>query len=161
MRERAQKLVSAASAIAGAGVTLSAITPEITDGRLRYKFVEVVLDKKARTAMLTMSGPSENAPKDVAAARSLGAELWHLRAFRELDDALLRLRFNHEDIGLVLVRSRGDANKILAHDQFLCENESDRFLHEVQLKVSRVLRRLDITAKSLFAVMDPESAFSG
>jgi benzoyl-CoA-dihydrodiol lyase len=161
VRERAQKLAGAAPTSTPAGVALEAIAPETSDGRLRYKHVELVLDKKGRTATLTMSAPTVDAPKDVAAARALGGELWHLRAFRELDDALLRLRFNHEDVGLVLVKTRGDAQKILAHDQFLVTHEGDRFLKEVRLKVARVLRRLDLTARSLFAVMDPESCFAG
>src|SRR5205814_155167 len=77
------------------------------------------------------------------------------------DDALLRLRFNHEEIGLVLVRSRGDAAKVLEHDAFLSAHQDDRFLKEVRLKLARVLRRFDLTARSLFAIMDPESCFSG
>ena len=161
VRERAQKLAGAPSS-APSGVALTPLQAEASDGRVRYKHVELVLDKKARTATLTVSGPTEDAPKDVAAARALGAELWHLRAFRELDDALLRLRFNHEEVGLVLVKTRGDLDKILAHDRFLYAHAgTDRFLGEVQHKVARVLRRLDLTARSLFAVMDPESAFAG
>ncbi len=160
VRERVTKLAGAAAS-ATVGVKLATITPEVTSDRLRYRHVEVVLEGKARTAMLTVTGPSEDAPKSVDEARKLGAELWHLRAFRELDDALLRLRFNHEEIGLVLVRTRGNADKVLAHDAFLCDHEGDRFVKEVRLKVARVLRRLDLTAKSLFAIMDPESCFSG
>jgi benzoyl-CoA-dihydrodiol lyase len=141
------------------GVELPALTPEVSDGRTRYQHVELVVDGKTRTATLTISAPTTPPPADHAAAQT--AELWHLRAFRELDDALLRLRFNHEDIGLVLVRTRGDATLVLAHDQFLCAHDHVRFLREVRLKVARVLRRLDLTAKSLFAIFDPESCFSG
>ena len=160
VRERAVKMAGVAKETT-TGVKLAPLTSDISPDRLRYKYVDVQLDAKARTAMLTMTGPSDAAPTSVDEARRLGSELWHLRAFRELDDALLRLRFNHEEVGLVLVRTRGDATKLLEHDAFLCAHDSDRFLREVRLKVSRVLRRLDLTAKSLFAIMDPESAFSG
>jgi benzoyl-CoA-dihydrodiol lyase len=161
VHKHATQLAGAAPAHAPKGVALPPLQPEVSESRVRYKHVELLLDPKGRTATLTVSGPTEAPPADVAAAHALGAELWHLRAFRELDDALLRLRFNHEDVGLVLIKSRGDADRILAHDRFLRAHVGDRFLAEVQLKVARVLRRLDLTARSLFAVMDPESAFSG
>ena len=161
VRERATRLAGSTPSTADPGVVLLPIAPEVAGNRVRYRYVELVLDAKGRTATLTLSGPTSPAPADAAAARALGAELWHLRAFRELDDALLRLRFNHEDVGLVLVRTRGDAERVLAHDALLCAHGHDRFLREVRLKVARVLRRLDLTAKSLFAVLDPESAFAG
>ncbi len=161
VRERAVKLAGAASSQA-AGVKLTPLEGQDTERGRRWRYVELAVDGKARTAMLTITGPSDGPPKDPAAARALGAELWHLRAYRELDDALLRLRFNHEDIGLVLVRTRGDAERVLSHDAFLAAHAgADRFLHEVQLKVARVMRRFDLTAKSFFALMEPESCFSG
>ncbi len=162
VREHATKLAGPPPAApAPVGIRLAPLGQVVEAGRVRYRHVELSVDSKARTATLTVTGPSDAPPKDVAAARALGSDLWHLRAFRELDDALLRLRFNHEDIGLVLVRTRGDADKVLAHDAFLCAHDDDRFLREVRLKVARVLRRLDLTAKSLFAIMEPESCFSG
>ncbi|MEO6954866.1 MAG: 2,3-epoxybenzoyl-CoA dihydrolase [Polyangia bacterium] len=160
VRERAVAMAGAARP-AEDGVTLPALSCEASPTRLRYRYVDVQLDAKTRTATLTMTGPDTPAPADHAAARTLGAELWHLRAFRELDDALLRMRFNHEEIGLVLVKTRGDAELVLAHDRFIADHDHDRFVHEVRLKVSRVMRRFDLTARSLFAVMDPESCFSG
>jgi benzoyl-CoA-dihydrodiol lyase len=163
VQKRAAQLAGPAPANASPpqGIVLPPLQPEVSEARLRYKHVEVLFDNKGRTATLTVSGPTEAPPANVAAARALGGELWHLRAFRELDDALLRLRFNHEDAGLLLIKTRGDAEQVLAHDRFLHAHAGDRFLAEVQHKIARVLRRLDLTARSLFAVMDPESAFSG
>ena len=160
VRERAVAMAGPARPLE-AGVALPALECEASATRLRYRYVDVQLDAKARVATLTMTGPETPPPADHAAARTLGAELWHLRAFRELDDALLRLRFNHEEVGLVLVKTRGSAELVLAHDKFIADHDHDRFVHEVRLKVSRVLRRFDLTARSLFAVMDPESCFSG
>jgi benzoyl-CoA-dihydrodiol lyase len=97
--------------------------------------------------------------------RARGADCLALRAFRELDDALLRLRFNEEQIGLVLLRTRGDAaarKNLLAVDATLAANAgADWFTNEIVLHMARVLRRLDLTARSLFAVLDPGSCFAG
>jgi benzoyl-CoA-dihydrodiol lyase len=134
-------------------VELEPLSPEVTDKLIRYKYVELALDPTRRTATLTLRGPDE------VAGPEAGAKWWPLRAFRELDDALLRLRFNHENLGLILLRTRGDAEKVLATDAKL---EGDHWLvRETRLHVARVLRRLDATARSLFAVMDPESCFAG
>jgi benzoyl-CoA-dihydrodiol lyase len=153
VKQRAQKLASQQKPKTGKGVELDALSPEATDKLVRYKYVELQLDRARRTATLTLRGPDE------VAGPEAGAKWWPLRAFRELDDALLRLRFNYEDIGLILLRTRGDAEKILATDKQL--ESDDWFVREVRLHMSRVLRRLDATARSLFAVLDPESCFSG
>jgi benzoyl-CoA-dihydrodiol lyase len=153
VKSRAQKLATTAKARDGKGVELEPLGPEVSDKLIRYKYVEVALDSKNRTATLTMRGPDDTAGPEA------GAKWWPLRAFRELDDALLRLRFNHEDIGLILLRTRGDAQKIQAVDKHL--DHDSWFVREVRLFMARVLRRLDCTARSLFAVMDPESNFNG
>ena len=101
-------------------------------------------------------------PKSAGQRRARSARSWWpLRAFRELDDALLRLRFNHEELGLILLRTRGDAGKVLATDEKLEAHQGHWFTREVSLHMARVLRRLDATARSLFCVMDPESCFAG
>jgi len=94
--------------------------------------------------------------------RAAGGGLWALRAFRELDDALLRLRVNHLDIGLVLLRTSGDPARVLEWDAALAAARgTDWFAEEVVLHMARTLRRLDLTAKSLFAVIDGDSCFAG
>jgi benzoyl-CoA-dihydrodiol lyase len=123
--------------------------------------VTLTIDRAHRTATLTVSAPTEPSPTTAEAIRERGAAWWPLRAMRELDDALLRLRFHHEDIGLVLLQTRGDAARLLEHDAQLHAHHDDWFVKEVRLHMARVLRRLDNTAKSLFAVMDPESCFVG
>src|SRR5207302_9329914 len=127
---------------------------------VRYRFVELKLDRGRRTATLTMRAPDADV-HGVEAIVAAGAGWWPLRAFRELDDALLRLRFNHEDIGLVLLKSRGNAEMVLRTDAELEARRDHWFVRETRLHMARVLRRLDLTARSLFAVLDPESCFSG
>ncbi len=153
--ERAQKLAVEQKPKEGNGVILDELNPEISGKLIRYKYVEVALDPARRTASLTLRGPDE------VSGPEAGARWWPQRAFRELDDALLRLRFNHEDIGLILLRTRGDAQKVLATDHQLEAFHDQWLVREVKLHMARVLRRLDATARSLFAVLDPESCFAG
>jgi benzoyl-CoA-dihydrodiol lyase len=112
-------------------------------------------------ARLTVRGPEAGEPVTAAAMRERGSDLWALRAFRELDDALLDLRFNRPEIGTVVLLTRGDPERVLAADRALHENQSDWFAREVRHHAKRVLKRLDLTARSLFALVDRESCFAG
>jgi benzoyl-CoA-dihydrodiol lyase len=97
----------------------------------------------------------------VAAIRAAGCELWALRAFRELDDALLNLRFNFETVGLIVLRTEGDPALVLAHDAALVAHKDQWLAREVLLHMRRVLKRLDMTARSAFAMVDEGSCFAG
>ncbi len=149
----------------GAGVALAPLAPKIdaAKGTITYRHVTLRCDRETRLAELEIAGPEAAPPGDAAAMRKAGSDLWALRAFRELDDALLRLRFDEETIGLVLLKSRGDAKHVLASDRALlaAADGGDWFAKEVLLLVARVLRRLDLTAKSFFAVADAGSQFAG
>jgi benzoyl-CoA-dihydrodiol lyase len=114
-----------------------------------------------RVAEITLLAPDEPPPETPAALRKAGADLWALRAFRELDDALLDLRFNHPEIGLILFHARGDAALVRAHDEALLRLQGDWFAKEVLLHMRRVLKRLDLTAKSSFALIESGSCFAG
>ncbi len=163
--ERARKLAAGAppkqKVTAGAGVSLDDVAPTIDGDTLSYQYVTLKLDRAHRTAELTMRAPDAAPPADEAAYVAQGVALWHLRAFRELDDAILRLRFHYEDIGLVILKTRGDAAHVLAADRALTAHHDHWFVREVELLVARVLRRLDATAKSFFAVIDEGSCFAG
>ncbi|MFO0616708.1 MAG: 2,3-epoxybenzoyl-CoA dihydrolase [Polyangiaceae bacterium] len=126
-----------------------------------YRYVSLAVDHASRVANITMLAPDEDAPKTAEDARKKGADLWALRAFRELDRALLDLRFNEPTVGLVVLRTRGDMNLVRAHDDALSGMRDDWFVNEVWLHMRRVLRRLDLTAKSLFAIAEPGSCFAG
>ena len=119
------------------------------------------VDAAERVGHLTVRGPAADEPADAAALRERGSELWALRAFRELDDVLLDLRFNRPEIGVVVVRTEGDAARVLAVDEALAAHRDDWFVNEVLQHMKRVLKRLDVTARTFLAVVDKGSAFAG
>ena len=161
VRERAKRLASLATADKGAtGVELKPLEPEVGPDGARYKYVELAIDRAHRTATITMRGPDQDVA-GIDAIVAAGSNWWPLRAFRELDDALLRLRFNHEDCGLLLLKTRGDRELMLKCDAELEARRAHWFVHETILNMARVLRRLDLTARSIFAILDPESCFVG
>ncbi|MDC0718254.1 2,3-epoxybenzoyl-CoA dihydrolase [Nannocystis bainbridge] len=148
------------------GVTLGPITPDRSEGRRSYRHVALIWDTATRTATITVKGPSADdvalVEKGAAAIHAAGDQLWALRAMRELDDALLWLRFNLLDIGLVLLRTEGDSARVLAHDRALFAARDHWFVSEVALHMARVLRRLDLTSRSFYALGDAtDSAFAG
>ncbi len=141
--ERAAALAARGAARKGPGIELDRVRP--------YRHVDLAV--RGRVAELTVRAPADRP------ALADGAAFWPLRAFRELDDALLRLRFEHEEVGVVLVRTRGTAANVLAADDILAG--SDWLAVETRLLVARVLRRLDATARTFFAIADAESCFAG
>ncbi|MCA1664680.1 MAG: enoyl-CoA hydratase/isomerase family protein, partial [Myxococcales bacterium] len=161
VRDRAKRLAALSTADKGtAGVELKPLEADASADGARYKYVELTIDRVRRTATITMRGPDQDVA-GVDAIVAAGSNWWPLRAFRELDDALLRLRFNHEDIGLLLLKTRGDRELMLKCDAELEARRSHWFVHETVLHMARVLRRLDMTARSMFAILDPESCFVG
>jgi benzoyl-CoA-dihydrodiol lyase len=142
------------------GVTLDALEPAEDADAIRYRYVTLSLDRARRLAELRIEGPP--APPEIPSpARSMGADFYPLRVFREIDDALLRLRFNHPEIGLVLVKTAGDLDRTAAWDRALCEHRGDWFVRETILMIKRTLKRMDLTAKSFFAVIEEGSCFAG
>ncbi|MEC9464652.1 MAG: 2,3-epoxybenzoyl-CoA dihydrolase [Myxococcota bacterium] len=142
------------------GVTLAPLEPNISDEGIEYKHVSLKLDEANRTATLEVRAPTEVPafPTD----GSLPDSSWYpLRMYRELDDALVRLRFNHPNIGLVILHARGDAQKVLELDAQLLANQDNWFVKEVLLHMRRVFKRLDLSAKSFFALIDEGSCFVG
>ena len=139
----------------GPAVELTSIAPAIGKDTYTYRHVTLAVDRAARTAALTVIGPDGPPPT------APSADAWSLRAFRELDDALLRLRFDHPEVAVMTIRTRGDRAQVLAHDEALAKDASG-FAREVRLLQRRVLKRLDNTARSLYAVADaPDACFAG
>jgi benzoyl-CoA-dihydrodiol lyase len=164
--ERATALARTSPDKDGPGVALPALEPrrwaEGDRSGADYRYVSLAVGEGARVAEITVLAPDEPPPETRAALRRAGAELWALRAFRELDDALLDLRFNHPTAGLVLLRTRGDAGLVRAHDEALARMRADDwFAREVVLSMKRVLKRLDNTARSAFALVEAGSCFAG
>ncbi|MFK5955096.1 MAG: 2,3-epoxybenzoyl-CoA dihydrolase [Planctomycetota bacterium] len=142
------------------GITLEALKPTENEFGVQYQHVNLELDTSERTATLTITLP-DSLPEIPADARDLGSAWYPLRAFRELDDAIMRLRLNYPHIGLVLLKTRGKAETILALDEMMDARRDDWFVNEVLLFMKRTFKRLDYTAKSFFAIIDQGSAFAG
>ncbi|AGP34390.1 2,3-epoxybenzoyl-CoA dihydrolase [Sorangium cellulosum] len=163
--QRAAELAAATPDRPGPGVELAPLEPRrAEDGDVStcdYRHVSLKVDRAARTAEIRVLGPDGEGPSDAAGMRRAGADLWALRAFRELDDALLDLRFNHPTVGLVLLRTAGSPDAVRAADEALWAARDDWFVKEVLLHMRRVLKRLDLTARSVFALIEPGSCFAG
>ncbi|HEY4119257.1 MAG TPA: 2,3-epoxybenzoyl-CoA dihydrolase [Byssovorax sp.] len=165
--ERATAIAKATPDKAGAGVELAPleVTREEKAGvaTASYRYVTLTVNKATRVAEIVVRAPDASTPSTTTPdeLRKAGADGWHLRAFRELDDALLDLRFNHDTVGLVLLKTKGDAAKVVAADDALLAMKGDWLANEVLLKVRRVMKRLDLTARSLFAILEPGSCFAG
>jgi len=142
-------------------VILTPLEAKRTAGGTEYKYVSLVVDEAARTATLTMRAPDEKQPTSVEELAAAGANAWAIRAWRELDDALLDLRFNRPTIGVVAVKTTGDPAAVLAVDAMLAANKDDGLVREVLLLMKRVLKRMDMSAKSFFALAEPGSCFAG
>ena len=145
----------------GPGIKLTPLQFESSDDSRNYQYVKLNLNREERYADLTIHAPEGPQPGTVEQIQELGDAYWPLQAYRELDDALLHLRVNEPVIGLVCLRTQGDAETILAIDQTLAANRDHWLVREIVLHMARVLRRLDLTAKSFFAIVEPGSCFAG
>ena len=153
---RAKALAARQTITRGPAIQLARLESKNTDAAMTYAFVTVTFDRAARTANLTVTGPTT-----VDDFTKTGAEPWSLRAFRELDDALLHLRFDNADIGMVTVRTKGDPAIVKACDEALHAATSG-LAREIRLFQRRVLKRYDNTARSFYAVADTaDSCFAG
>src|SRR5712691_2358662 len=159
--ERARALAALAPARRAPGVALAPLAPSRQENRTEYRHLTLEVNPDARVAHLTVRGPEAGEPTAADAMRERGSDLWALRAFRELDDALLDLRFNRPEIGTVVLLTRGEPSRVLAADEALWESRADWFASEVRHHQKRVLKRLDLTARSLFALVDESSCFAG
>ena len=143
------------------GIKLNALTFESTTNERNYKYVRVKLNREQRYADLTVVGPGGDLPTAPEEIQKLGDTYWPLQAYRELDDALLHMRVNEPEIGLVCLHTKGNIDDVLAVDRTLSANRDHWLIREILLNMARVLRRLDLTAKSFFALIEPGSCFAG
>jgi benzoyl-CoA-dihydrodiol lyase len=156
---RVKQLVN--NAAPAQGIKLTPLEFETTADSRNYKYVKLKLNRDQRYADLTVLAPEGPQPTTADQIQELGAAYWPLQAYRELDDALLHLRVNEPLIGLVCVRTEGDAENVRAIDRTLAANHDHWLVREIILHMARVLRRLDLTAKSFFAIVEPGSCFAG
>ena len=143
------------------GVALTPLTRTIEGDDVRYTYVSCTVDRRRGLVEITVTPPAAAAPADPAAAVAQGAAFWPLALARELDDLVLHLRTNEEAIGVWVVRTSGDADVVEGYDRLLLGHPGDWFLREVRLYLKRVLKRIDVSSRSVFALIEPGSCFAG
>jgi len=162
VQERALELARASDRPAEAkGVALPPLARTIEADALRYAHVAVEIDRARRTASFTVKGPAGTQPRDIAAIEAAGAGWYPLALARELDDAILSMRTNEPAIGTWLLKTEGDAQAVAALDATLVAHQSHWFVRETIGALRRALSRLDVSSRSLFALIEPGSCFSG
>ena len=160
--KRAQELASQSHRPdSGPGITLGPLNPVIDGDRIQYQYVLGTIDRARRVCDLTISAPETAQPATTDEFVQAGDQAWALRAFRELDDAILRLRLNEPEIGTVLLRAVGNKQSVLDVDRALDTNRDHWLVREIINHIRRTLKRLDLTARSLFAIIEPGNAFAG
>ncbi len=153
------------------GISLTPLARSIEDTTIAYEHVTIELDRALRTASFTIHapsghgpsghGPSREVPKTVETIHAAGARFWPLALARELDDAMLHLRLNEEEIGTWVFRTSGEAALVEAADRLLSEHADDWLIREITLYLKRTFQRLDVSARSLIALIEPGSCFAG
>ncbi len=142
------------------GIALPPIARLISADGIVYSHVRVAFDRAAGRATITVLGPAA-LPADLAGIHAAGADFWPLAVARDLDDAILHLRLNETELGLLVLRSVGDTTRMLAADALLEQFRSDWLVREIRNNFRRVLKRIDLTARSLIALIEPGSCFAG
>jgi benzoyl-CoA-dihydrodiol lyase len=143
------------------GIELTPLARRIDEGGYHYSHVNVQVDAAARTATLTVHAPATAQPGDLAGILAAGVGWWPLAMARELDDAILMLRSNDLEIGTWILKTRGDSERVLAVDEALAAHAGNWFVRETLGMLRRTLARLDVTSRTLFAVIDSGSCFAG
>jgi benzoyl-CoA-dihydrodiol lyase len=163
VREAAGKLAALSDRPGGdaKGIVLTPLERRIEADAVTYSCVKMEIDRATRRATITLQGPGEPPPASAQAMWEQGAQFWPLRLARELDDAILHLRLNEGDIGVLIFKSQGDPAQVLAYDTFLDANSGHWLAREILHYWKRVLKRIDLTSRSLVALIEPGSCFAG
>jgi benzoyl-CoA-dihydrodiol lyase len=143
------------------GIVLKPLDRQVAPTGIDYWLVSVALSEAQRLATVTLHGPETPPPSSVEAMVEEGSDFWPLRLARELDDAILDLRFNALDIAAIVFKSIGDAEAVLAYDAFLDAHADHWLVREIRLLWKRVLKRIDLTSRTLVALVEPGSCFAG
>ena len=162
VQERAAKLVASSTRpTAVKGIELRPLARKIDDAGYHYSQVQVLFDREARTATITIRGPRSPQPETIAAIHAAADSWWPLAMARELDDAILMLRANEPELGLLLLKTEGEIAAVLQTDVFLANSREDWLVRETVALLRRTLARLDVSSRSMFAVIDQGSCFAG
>ncbi len=162
VRARAQALAAQSDRPAnGKGVKLTPLKRQFSDNGIEYELVSVTIDRSSRNATITVKAPTAAQPTDIAGIEAAGVHWWPLQMARELDDAILHLRTNEIDIGTWLLKTAGDAALVLACDQVMEANAAHWLVRETIGLIRRTFARIDVSSRSLFALIDEGSCFAG
>ncbi|MCH6163540.1 2,3-epoxybenzoyl-CoA dihydrolase [Streptomyces marispadix] len=163
---RAAEAAAAAGSTVGAeagtaGIELTPLVKSRTDSAISYRHVSARMDRKAKAVEINVAGPEAAPPSGMAEVHRQGAQFWTLAMTRELDDLILDLRTNEPELGTWVLRTSGDPQHVLDHDRLLLDNDGDWLAREILLYLKRTLKRLDVTSRSLIALVEPRSCFAG
>ena len=162
VRKRAEEFAQGTDRPAGAkGIELTPLMRDISDDAITYDHLAIALDRKGRTATLTVKAPDAPVAAGIDAIHGAGDNFWPLAIARQLDDAILHLRANEPELGTWILRSEGDGDLVAGADAQLAEHGGDWLVREIVLFLKRVLKRLDVTSRSLIALIEPGSCFTG
>ena len=159
--QRAAELAALSDRPGGQGCELQPLTRTITDSGVEYSTVSVEVDREGRTATVTIKTNDAAMPTDADAALAQGSDFWALRMTRELDDAILHLRANELEEGVMIFKTAGDLDAVLAADAFLQANAGHWFIRETIAYFKRVMKRVDMTSRTLVTLVEPGSCFGG
>jgi benzoyl-CoA-dihydrodiol lyase len=158
---RAAELAARSGRPGGTGIALAPLDKTIGPDRIGYRHVSAELDRQAGQVAITVRGPAESAPADTAGMLGQGADFWTLAVTRELDDLILDLRTNEPELGSWVLRTEGDSGLVLSYDRLLLDNRDHWLANEILLYLKRTFKRLDVTSRSLIALIEPGSCFAG
>jgi len=162
VRERAEVLAAQSDRPAQAtGVQLTPLQREFTDRGVRYRYVDVLLDRDARSATITVHSPATPQPDDIAGIEAAGVHWWPLQMARELDDVILHLRTNEIELGIWILKTAGHREHVLACDASMQQHASHWLVRETLGLMRRTFARIDVSSRSLFALIDQDSCFAG
>jgi benzoyl-CoA-dihydrodiol lyase len=162
VKQRALKLADESDRPASAkGVALTPLNRTIDESGLHYEFVDVQVNREARTATITLRAPEQVTDDTVEKAFAAGAGWWPLQIAREVDDAVLSLRTNELDLGLWILKTVGNPDAVAAIDDFILDHQENWFVREVLGMMRRTFARVEVSARSLFALVEPGSCFAG
>ena len=143
------------------GIALTPLSRRVEDDGIRYATVVCALDRSRGVAEINVAGPSEEPPSDPAGVQTRGVAFWPLAVARELDDLILHLRANEEAVGLWVFRTTGRADLVEAYDRLLADHAAHWLIREIRLYLKRVFKRIDVSSRSVFALIEPGSGFAG
>lgn len=158
---RAKELASKQPAKGTKGIALAPIHAQVDGTKYSYQHVQLEVNPTSRVATLTVHGPQGKQPQNGAEYEQAGCGAWALQCFRELDDALLQLRFDHEQVGLLVLKTRGNVDDLLAVEKNLFAHRSHWLVNEILRQMARTLRRFDLMSRSMYAMVDGDSCTAG